>query len=448
MMTRSLRGRLGLLVAAGALLITIAATTAITIARWHEENNGLVDAVELAAFQLSETTAPETPAVSLPVGSGAFAVVFDGDANVIGRSGDVPDGLLETVLVDLWSETTEQDVAVTYGFGNGGVASGVPCVDQAVCDSVVVGAEETPVVTYLAGHAAWLALPAILAALLGFAATRWLVGRSLRPVDEMREQLESITATDLDRRVDTPDTGDELERLGVALNDTIGRLGAALDANERFVADAAHELRSPIAGVRAALEVESSRDPDGLIDDSIAELDRAARLVDDLLLLSRRRAGTLHHHDVDLDDVVAREVAASRQRFPDVSIDAKIEPARVSGDADALRRVAANVIENACRYGNGRVLVTVTAADGSCTLRVDDDGPGIPPEHREIVFERFARLDESRSRTTGGSGLGLAIVDELVTAHGGTVSITGADAGGARVEVTLPRSGVADGQSS
>jgi len=445
---RSLRDRLGVLVAVGTLLVTLAATSAIGVARWHEENTGLAGAVELAAFRLSETTSADVPTVSVPAGSGVFAVVFDGDANVIGRSGDVPTDLLDTVLIDLWSETTEQDVAVTYRYGERGVASGVPCIDQTVCDSVVVGAEEVTPVAYLAQHLAWILLPAILAALLALAATRWLVGRSLRPVDEMRRQLESITATDLNRRVDTPETGDELERLGIALNDTIDRLGAALAANERFVADAAHELRSPIAGVRAALEVQSFRDPDGLIDDSIAELDRASRLVDDLLVLSRRQAGTLRRADVDLDDVVVRELAASRQRFPDVTIDGEIEPVRVTGDPDALRRVAANLIENACAYGNGSVLVTLTPTDGECVLRVDDDGPGIPPGSRELVFERFARLDESRSRTTGGSGLGLAIVHELVAAHGGTVSITEADAGGARVEVTLPRPEVAAGQSS
>jgi len=445
---RSLRGRLGALVTGGALVITLVASTAIAVGRWHEENASLVDAVELAAFQLSETSTAAMPAVSVPVGTDSFAVMLDLDANVIGTAGDVPPDLTDTLLVDIWEETTEQDVAVTYRYGNRGIVSGVPCVDQSVCDSVVVGAREETLAAYLVGHAVWLALPALLAGLLGLVASRWLVGRSLRPVDRMRAELESITATDLDRRVATPRTGDELERLGVALNDTIDRLGTAVEANERFVADAAHELRSPITGVRAALEIEAVRDPDGLIGDGIAELDRASRLIDDLLLLARRQAGTLRHEEVDCDDLVLREITASRTRCPDVVFADAIEPVRVTADPDAVRRVVANLLENACRYGGGLVTVSLTGTDNGCILRVDDDGPGIPPESREIVFERFARLDGSRSRATGGSGLGLAIVHELVTAHGGTVSITGAATGGARFEVTLPRSDVATGQSS
>jgi signal transduction histidine kinase len=445
---RSLRGRLGALVAGGALVITLVASTAIAVGRWHEESAGLVDAVELAAFQLSETSTAAMPAVSVSVGTDSFAVMFDLDANVIGTAGDVPPDLVGTLLVDIWEETTEQDVAVTYRYGNRGIVSGVPCVDQSVCDSVVVGAREETLAAYLAGHAVWLVLPALLAGLLGLVASRWLVGRSLRPVDRMRAELESITATDLDRRVGTPRTGDELERLGVALNDTIDRLGTAVEANERFVADAAHELRSPITGVRAALEIEAARDPDGLIGDGIAELDRASRLIDDLLLLARRQAGTLRREEVDCDDLVLGEITSSRTRYPDVVFTDAIEPVRVIADPDAVRRVVANLLENACRYGGGLVTVSLTGTDNGCILRVDDDGPGIPPESREIVFERFARLDGSRSRATGGSGLGLAIVHELVTAHGGTVSITGADTGGARFEVTLPRSDVAAGQSS
>jgi signal transduction histidine kinase len=257
----------------------------------------------------------------------------------------------------------------------------------------------------------------------------------------MREELESITASDLDRRVDTPGTGDELERLGVAMNETIDRLGSAVTANERFVADAAHELRSPITGVRAALEVEAAGSPDGLIADAVTELDRASRLIDDLLLLARRQAGTLDHTDVDLDDVVAASVAAFRTRFERIDIEMHIEPVRVVGDADALRRVVSNLLENACRYGAGRLSVTLVPESDRCVLRVDDDGPGIPGGERSVVFERFARLDASRSRETGGSGLGLAIVDEVVAAHDGTITVAGADLGGARFEVTLPRAG-------
>lgn len=430
-----------MLVAGGAFLVTLGASMAIAIERWQEEGTGLSRSVELAAFQLSETRTPATPTVSVPGGTDVFAVVFDRSAGVIGRHGDLSTGLLDTLIAHVWSETTEQDVAVSFEYDGEGtrlVVSGVPCVDQVACDSVVVGAREQQFFDYLDGRWLWLIGPALLAAVVGLVASRWLVGRSLRPVDEMRKELEAITASDLDRRVATPSTGDELEHLGLALNQTIGRLGAAVTANERFVADAAHELRSPITGVRAALEFEASRSPGGMTEDSIRELDRASRLIDDLLVLAGRQAGTLDHGDVDLDDIVAQELVALRTRFPDVDIERRTEPVRVTGDADALHRVVANLLENACRYGDGRVAIALWREDDQCRLRVDDDGPGIPNESREAVFERFTRLDASRSRETGGSGLGLAIVYELVGAHAGAIVVTDSNLGGARFEVVLP----------
>lgn len=438
---RSLRGRLGVLVAGGALVVTLGASTAIAIERWQEENNSLIRSVELAAFQLSETQTPATPTVSVAGGTDVFAVVFDHGIGVMGQSGDLSAELLDTLIADVWSETAEQDMAVTYEYDVAGtrlVVSGVACVDQVACDSVVVGVGEERFLEYLDGRWFWLIGPALLTALVGLVASRWLVGRSLRPVDEMRQELEAITATDLERRVQTPSTGDELERLGLTLNQTIARLGAAVTANERFVADAAHELRSPITGVRAALEVEASRSPGSMIEDSVRELDRAARLIDDLLVLAQRQGKTPRHGDVDLDDVVAHELTALRTRFPGIEIERRIEPVRMTGDIDALRRVVANLLENACRYGDGQVAITLRREGDRCHLRVDDNGPGIPAKSRKAVFSRFTRLDASRSRETGGSGLGLAIVHEIVTAHDGTITTTESHLGGAQFEVVLP----------
>lgn len=443
MTMRSLRGRLGALVAAGALGLTLVAATAVAIQRWDADRADLVNGVEFAAFQHSETRTRVARAVAVPGGTDEFVVLFDDAAQIIDVSGDVPDRLIEALVDEVWTETTQQDVAVTTVLPIDGatvVAAGVPCVDQDVCDTVVVGAVEEPLGAYLGDRLLWLVVPALLAAAGAWAATHWLVGRSLRPVDHMRRQLETIAAGDLERRIPVPDTGDEIEDLGVALNDTIGRLAGALAANERFVADAAHELRSPITGVRAALELQSAEPSPELIDAGLAELDRAARLIDDLLLLARRQAGALDRRDIDLDDLVVRECDSVRARFPDVAVEHHVQAARIVGDPDALGRVVRNLVENACRYGNGQVAVRLDVDGDRAVLHIDDDGPGIPPEDRSIVFERFTRLDGSRSRATGGTGLGLAIVAELVNAHGGTVAITDGPLGGARVELTLPRS--------
>jgi signal transduction histidine kinase len=441
MTMHSLRGRLGVLVAVGAFVITFVAAAAIAIQQWDDATTNLPNSVEFAAFRFSETQEPTLPAVDLPIGTDEFAVLFDETAEVIDISGDVSPNLIDLLISDVWAETTEQDVAVTTDYSDGGtrvVVSGVPCVDQGVCDTVVVGAAEEPLSAWLGMRALWLIGPALLAGIIGLVASRWLVGRSLQPVDRMREELESITATDLDSRVGTPDTGDELERLGEALNETIARLGAAVSANERFVADAAHELRSPITGVRAALELEASEPSPALIEDSIRELDRASRLIDDLLVLARRQAGALVVEDVDLDDIVSQECIRAAARLPDIEIGYTVEPVRMTGDTDALRRVVANLVENACAHAGKHVAVTLTGQEPGCRFRVDDDGPGVPPQSRSAIFERFARLDDSRSRRTGGSGLGLAIVSELVSAHDGTVTVTDSPLGGARFEVNLP----------
>lgn len=438
---RSLRSRLGALISGGAFVVTLGASVAIAVERWQEENITLTNDVELAAFQLSESQAPTTTDVPVSAGTDAFALVLDASAGVLDQGGKLTPGLLDSLIDDVWSETTEQDTAVTVEYEIDGrrlVATGVACVNQSRCDSVIVGAVEEGFVDYLSARWFWLIGPAAVAAVMAWAATRWLVRRSLRPVDQMRQELELITATDLERRVLAPSTGDELERLGVTLNQTIARLGAAVSANERFVADAAHELRSPITGVRAALEIEASRSPDSIIDDSVRELDRASNLIDDLLLLARHQGEAPKLGDVDLDDIVRCELEALGERFPGVDVEHRIEPVRLSGDTDSLRRAVKNLLENACRHGGQHVAVTVGQDGDWCRLLVDDDGPGVPSEHHDVIFERFARLDASRSRETGGAGLGLAIVKEIVADHRGTVTVNESSLGGAQFEVALP----------
>lgn len=280
--------------------------------------------------------------------------------------------------------------------------------------------------------------PALLAALA--AATWLLAGRALYPVEVLRRQAAAITVTDLHRRVDVPLAGDEVARLASTLNNLLARLEASTEQQRRFIADAAHELRSPIASVRLQTETMAAstghRDPQ--MTSLSVDVRRLSGLVEDLLALARLDAREQPaHQQVDLDDVVLAEVRSARVRAR-VPVDiSEVGAARVLGEAGALARVVRNLLDNAVRHAEHRVGVALGVRDGAVVLTVADDGPGIPAADRERIFERFTRLDDARDRDAGGSGLGLAIARETVVALGGTVRVQ--DAGpGARVVVTLP----------
>ncbi|MFE2492878.1 sensor histidine kinase [Streptomyces scopuliridis] len=274
--------------------------------------------------------------------------------------------------------------------------------------------------------------------------------RTLRPVETLRRQATDISATDLHRRLDLPASQDEIHALAVTLNDMLARLDAASAAQSRFVADAAHELRSPLTAIRAQLEVlagypDPERDP--LVAAALLEdTERLHDLVEDLLALARSEdpAPRRPHTVVDLDEVVLAEVRR-QHGLTETRIDARrVSAGRVRGDAEALRRVVRNLLDNARRHAAHQVRVALTERGGTVELTVSDDGAGIPPADRARVFERFTRLDEARSREAGGSGLGLAIVGRIVITHGGTVhadedpSPEDGGLGGARLVIRLP----------
>ena len=279
--------------------------------------------------------------------------------------------------------------------------------------------------------------------LLGAAAGVWLtVGRTLRPVEQLRAGAEAVTAADPARRLPVPTAQDEVRRLAETLNGMLDRLEAGGARQRAFVADAAHELRSPLAALRTVLEVAlvhpDPAGPEPSLRLALEEVLRMGRLVDDLLLLARLDAGVVRRTEVvDVAEVV-RELAGGApapEGGPAVLLD--VVPAQVLADRDGLRRVVRNLVDNARRHASAQVRVTVRPGD-QVELHVDDDGPGIPVEDRERVFDRFLRLDSPRSRDAGGAGLGLALVRELVTAFGGTVVAEQSPSGGARLRVRLP----------
>jgi signal transduction histidine kinase len=274
--------------------------------------------------------------------------------------------------------------------------------------------------------------------------TWWVVDRALAPVEAIRREVDGITAGELHRRVPVPASGDEIAGLARTMNRMLARLEDSQLRQRRFVSDASHELRSPIASIRQQVEV-AQRHPDRVtlpeLADAVLEEDlRLQRLTEDLLLLARADEGTgwAAADEVDLDDLVAEEARRLRADGR-LAVDLSgIGAGRVRGDAALLRRMVGNLVDNAARHAWSRVAVGVREDGSRVVLQVDDDGPGIPDEQRERVFERFVRLDDARSRDGGGAGLGLAIVAEVAAAHGGRASVRSSPLGGARLEVNLP----------
>ncbi|GAA1198772.1 sensor histidine kinase [Pseudonocardia alaniniphila] len=295
-----------------------------------------------------------------------------------------------------------------------------------------------PVATALA--TLWsVLLPGIPALLLLVAGLTWLaVGRALAPVSAIRQELADITASDLHRRVPVPPARDEIARLAATTNRTLDRLEHAVGRHRQFVADAAHELRSPLAVLRARLEIAP---PQALTAEALTDVDRIQRLTTDLLLLARLDADEpAEHEEVDLGQVAAEEASRARSRTEvGVSLDISSEIV-VNGSCEQLRRVVANLVDNAVRHARTAVVVRLVRCGGDAVLEVDDDGPGIPPEHREAVFDRFTRLDEARARDAGGSGLGLAIARDIAVRHGGTIAVVDGPAGASlRARIPLRR---------
>jgi signal transduction histidine kinase len=276
--------------------------------------------------------------------------------------------------------------------------------------------------------------------LLGVVAgVTWLVTRrALRPVEGIRGEMAAITASeDLARRVPVPDTHDEVARLALTTNETLAALEASVERQRRFVADASHELRSPIASLRTQLEVGAAHpellDLDGAVEDTV----RLQGLAADLLLLARLDAGE-RPADTRFDlGALAREQAEGRAG---VTVEARA--VAVAGSRAQVGRVLTNLLDNAQRHARSAVTVTVRlereGAQAWAVVAVGDDGDGVAEADRERIFERFVRLDEARSRDDGGAGLGLAIARDVAVRHGGTLTVGRGPAGGALFELRLP----------
>ncbi|MEU6098316.1 HAMP domain-containing sensor histidine kinase [Streptomyces sp. NPDC047079] len=251
------------------------------------------------------------------------------------------------------------------------------------------------------------------------------------PVERIRAEAAEITGSDLHRRIPEPAGDDEIGRLAHTLNTMLDRLETSAARQRRFVADASHELRTPLAAMRTSLEVGLAH-PDRapwpeLADRAVTETTRLQRMVDQLLLLARSDDDTLltHREVLDLAALARTAIDAAPARVP-VTLRHDQE-VHVLGDPDQLTRLIRNLLDNADRHAHQRVHVTVTTeGPDTAALEVADDGPGIPPEDRKRIFDRFVRLQAARTRKAGeatGTGLGLPIARGIPTAHGGSLTI-------------------------
>lgn len=318
-------------------------------------------------------------------------------------------------------------VLVVVGTGTGVSDAAVDRVRTAL----LVGG---PPAVLLAGAGAWL-----------------LAGAALRPVERMRREAAQISARDTGRRLPVPTTRDEIAALAVTMNGLLGRLQQALERQRGFVADAGHELRTPLAILRAELELAGrpGRSREALaeaIEQAAGETDRLIRLAEDLLLLARADNAQpfLRPGPLALPDLLAAAARGARARATEREVSVLLHsPAQLTilADPDRLRQAVDNLLDNATRHAPADSVVEITAVAtpaGTVTVEVADRGPGFPPEFLPHAFERFHRAQAARTRDTGGTGLGLSIVAAIAQAHGGQATARNRPGGGACVTLELP----------
>ncbi|WP_415977530.1 sensor histidine kinase [Rhodococcus sp. 077-4] len=400
------------------------------------------------AEQVAEQLEAETPS---QIDESLFATDAQiGIVQIIDTSGSVQaqsqgDGEEPLTTARLDPATTRDLGRIEYGTHADFWATGHGAASPAGPMTVVVGADREPVENVVTTVSILLAVVGpIVITLVAFATYR-LVGAALSPVEHIRSRVASISDHRFDERIPEPATRDEIARLAGTMNEMLERLQAGYVAQQRFVSDASHELRSPLSTITTALELAASR-PDlldaALIDDSLLpEARRMRQLIEDLLVLARSdETGTRSARvDVDLDDLLY-EARVRIAQLSDVAVDSSIVPVRVTGDPQALARAVRNLCDNASRHAKTRITLSCCVSKSHAIITVDDDGPGIVPAERERVFDRFVRLDTARARDIGGAGLGLAIVAATVAEHGGTVAVTDSPIGGARFQIRLPLS--------
>jgi heavy metal sensor kinase len=319
--------------------------------------------------------------------------------------------------------------------------------------TVEVGAPLTSINGQLDWLLLMLALGVLALIVLAIVAGYLLLGRALRPVDEIVRAAEGLTYQNLNERLPVPRTGDEFERISEALNRMIGRLDEAFRVATRFSGDASHELRTPITVIRGELEALLkgpllAPELRQRIGEILVEMERLTHIVEGLLLVSRLESGEGRQAPelLDLGDIAGHvadqmePLAEDRQQTLWRELERGV---CVEGDPVRLKQVVVNLLDNAFKYTpvNGRVTLSVHGMTEEARLEVSDTGVGISAKALPHVFDRFFRAEEMRAGQIEGTGLGLAIVHSIVEAHGGAVSVTSREGKGTSFVVRLPRAG-------
>jgi signal transduction histidine kinase len=374
-----------------------------------------------------------------PASGSGFAQVIDGKGAVVAATAATSDVLPMLPMEQVTANVGHAFTARSSALGPASMRFVVePTTYGGALAYVVAAAPLTDVTTTLnaLGHVLLIALPILV---LAAAAATWAaVGAALQPVDRLRADADAVGPRELagasPPALDLPASGDELRRLAATLNRMLERLHGSATQQRAFIADAAHELRSPIASVRTQLEVGLAvpNEPDAwpvIVQSALDDVERLSRVADDLLLLARLDSGAapLPRREISLASLVDPAVLA--EPHTDVC---------VIGDATSLGRAITNLVENARRYAKTRVEVSIEHDDTGAAIHVDDDGPGIAASDRTRALERWVRLDADRSRAGGGSGLGLAIARDIARAHGGDVVLDDSPLGGLRATIRLP----------
>lgn len=270
-----------------------------------------------------------------------------------------------------------------------------------------------------------------------------VVGRTLEPVEQIRAEVDDISGTDFERRLEIPEHADEIKRLATTMNDLLDRIEVAGHRQREFVSNASHELRTPLTRIRTEIEVDLGQphtaDPIATHQSVRREILTMQNLIDDLLFLARTdEQRVLPLQPIDLDDIVLEEVRAMGTQTAGMIDTSNVTAAHLDGNTQELRRLVQNLLSNSTRHAESSVTVSLRQNDGGVVLTVEDDGAGVPDHAHELIFERFWRAQASRSRIDGGFGLGLAIVRSIAERHRGSVHYDRPGLSGARFIVNLP----------
>jgi len=379
-----------------------------------------------------------------------FIRVTDAAGGILYVSQRSSDGMLDPALVPrVYAKEEESATEVFLPSGKRVLVQVVPLFAPGEKYVIETGSLYAPIEAVLDGLIAMFALgmPVLTAVAIG--GGYFLMRRALIQVDEITIQAERISSDNLSARLPVPPTGDELERLTLALNRMMTRLEDAFQHINRFSADVSHELRTPLTILRGELEAvvhQEGLSPDLLdqIGSALEETERLRTIIDQLLVISRLDAGdVLQKVPLDLGllaistaeqmQVVAEEKSIKLSYSAEHGIE-------VEGDPSRLKQVVVNLLDNAIRYTSegGSILVSAGRRNGSAVLTVADNGAGIPPEALPHVFERFYRADKARSRYSGGAGLGLSIVNAICAAHRGDIDVSSTEGVGTTMTVLLP----------